>query len=354
MAAYKSYYSISRWWFHIRNIIYFPLFILAKTLPKMNFFIFGSMSGYAIADNSKYFFINTYKPNYYWITKNKELLKVCIFENHVPIYAYSLKGVFLQLFAKKAFYTHRIDDFISPLIMGAEITAFWHGVPFKKIGAAEHNEVDISALRKLLRSIRITIMPYSYYMYCNKVVCPNQKYEEIFRHCFATSKPQILIEQYPRVQFALKKAKERKILYCPTYRKNRNLTDVIFSIGILNDTFINWLENNDIDFIIRPHPIDAEKMNSILLPRKISIDESVDLYETINQYPVILTDYSSVMYDAEALGIKVFLVADDIQEYAASENGLFENFLSYIQDNHFECVNELLPQLRLLFQGIKI
>lgn len=334
--------------------MFFPLFILAKVLPKLNFFVFGAMNGYAVADNSKYFFINTYKSNYYWITKNKDLLKIDIFENHFPIYAYSLKGMFLQLFAKKAFYTHRLDDFISPLIMGAEIVAFWHGVPFKKIGAAEHNETHVLALKKLLRNIRIKIMPYSYYMYCNKVVCPNQKYEEIFRQCFATSKPQILIDQYPRVRFALKKAKKRKLLYCPTYRKNRNLTDVIFSVGILNDTFIRWLENNSIDFIIRPHPIDAEKVNNISLPCRISVDKSVDLYETINQYPVILTDYSSVMYDAEALGIKVFLVADDVQEYAANENGLFENFLSYIQDNHFESMNELLPHLKPIFQGLKI
>lgn len=351
--AYKSYYSTNRWWFYIRTIICFPLFILAKILPKMNFYIFGAMNGYAVADNSKYFFINTYKPNYYWITKNRDLLKICIFENHFPIYAYSLKGLFLQLFAKKAFYTHRIDDFVSPLIMGAEITAFWHGVPFKKIGAAEHNETDIPALKKLLRNIRIKIMPYSYYMYCNKVVCPDSKYEDIFHSCFAVSKPQILFEQYPRVQFALKRTKERKILYCPTYRKNRNLTDVIFSIGILNEAFINWLENNNIDFIIRPHPIDLEKMNIVSFPKRILIDESIDLYETINLYPVILTDYSSIMYDAESLGIKVFLVADDIQEYASSENGLFETFLSYIHDNHFECINELLPHLKSIFQGIK-
>lgn len=354
MVSYKSYYSKNRWWFHIKTILSFPLFILAKVLPKMNFFIFGSMSGYAVADNSKYFFINTYKSNYYWITKNKSLLKTSIFENHFPIYAYSFKGIFLQLFAKKAFYTHRIDDFFSPLIMGAEIIAFWHGVPFKRIGAAEHSETDSSKLKIFLRGIRTKIMPYAYYMYCNKVVCPEKKYEEIFLLCFANSKPKIMIEPYPRVQFAPKKEKQRRILYCPTYRKNKNLSDVIYSIGFLDDAFINWLDSNAIDFTIRPHPIDAEKIHLISLPKRIQVDKSMDLYETINQYPVILTDYSSIMYDAESLGIAVLLIANDVQEYAMNENGLFEDFLLHIQNNHYECADELIVPLESIFRDIKI
>lgn len=351
MAMYKSYYSMNRWWFHIRNIVFFPLFVLAKILPKKDFFVFGSMSGYAVADNSKYYFINTYKPNYYWITKNKGLLKTAVFENHFPIYAYSLKGIFIQLFAKKAFYTHKLDDFVPPLIMGAEITALWHGVPFKKIGAAEHGETDASALRKCIRKIRARVMPYSYYMYCNNVVCPDPEYEDVFRRCFANSAPKILIEQYPRVQYARKIAKQRKILYCPTYRKNRKLADVISSVGILGAQFSKWLQSNDVVFIIRPHPIDAEKLDVISLPERIEIDTSLDLYETINQYPVVLTDYSSIMYDAEALGINVFLLADDVQEYAADESGLFEGFLSYIWNNHFECIDMLLPRLESVFQN---
>ena len=48
MATYKSYWSMNRWWFHIRNIVFFPLFVLAKILPKKDFFVFGSMSGYAV------------------------------------------------------------------------------------------------------------------------------------------------------------------------------------------------------------------------------------------------------------------------------------------------------------------
>ena len=136
MKTYKSYYAKNRILSEINNIIFYPIYLLSKILPRKNIIIFGSMSGYAIADNCKYLFVNTYQPNYYWITKNKSLITKPIFSSVFPIYAYSWKGIYLQLHAKIAYYTHKVNDFFAPAIFGAEIIALWHGVPFKKIGTA--------------------------------------------------------------------------------------------------------------------------------------------------------------------------------------------------------------------------
>lgn len=350
MKSYKSYFTTNRVWGYFRDILWFPVYIIAKIVPKKDIVIFGAMNGYAIADNSKYLFMNTYKKNYFWITKNKSILKIPIMRDICPVYAYSIKGILLQLFAHQIYYTHRIGDFIPPLVMGGHITALWHGVPFKKIGAVENIELQNSVFRNWIGLVRRRLFPYSYYMYCHEVYCPDEKFYQIFQQCFAKSHPKVVIQQYPRIMFCPEKKKQRKIIFCPTYRKNRDLMNILQSLGILDNTFIRWLVQNEISLVIRPHPIDVERINLNYLPHNIELDTSKDIYESIRSYPVLLTDYSSLMYDAECLGLRVLIIADDIEEYNEDENGLFEDFLNNIQKNHSESIYTLLPELEKIFQ----
>ena len=351
MKNYKKFYHVNRYWFHIRNLLWFPIYLVAKIIPKKDICIFGSMSGYAIADNSKYLFMHTYKENYYWITKNKNLLSQEILHDVFPVYAYSLKGIFLQMRAKNAYYTHKIDDFVAPLIMGAKITALWHGVPFKKIGAAENHEIEISNFKKTIRRLRTYLLPYSYYMYCDFVICPDKRFEDNYRQCFSFSKPEIIIQQLPRNVYAKINSKERKILYAPTYRRYRSITDVLLETQILSSEFINFLRKFDITFVIRPHPIDAQSVAELLTKSpQIKIDLSEDIYETLTTYSLFITDYSSLWYDSEFLGLPCLFLSDDIDEYLA-ENGLFSDFVSLLRQKSRKTILEFLSDIELLFKN---
>ena len=343
MKNYKKFYHVNRYWFHIRNLLWFPIYLVAKIIPKKDICIFGSMSGYAIADNSKYLFIHTYKENYYWITKNKNLLSQEILHDVFPVYAYSLKGIFLQMRAKNAYYTHKIDDFVAPLIMGAKITALWHGVPFKKIGAAENHEIEISNFKKTIRRLRRKFLPYAEFMYCNEVVCPEEKFSDIYKICFGTINPTIRIEQLPRNLYAARIRKERKILYAPTCRRYREVKDVMQKTGLLSKKFFDWLHKNNYIFVVRPHPVDMDLMRKDEFDKSIQLDTSSDVYESITEYACLLTDYSSLIYDATVLAISVFLLADDVDEYI-SENGLFDFAEKYIKAQCKTSIFDLLPE----------
>ncbi|MCR4736300.1 MAG: CDP-glycerol glycerophosphotransferase family protein [Treponema sp.] len=354
MKEYKNFYRVNRYWVHLRNILWIPLYFISKIIIKKDIYIFGSMSGFSIADNSKYLFINTYSSNYYWITKNKDIITQQILPGEYPIYAYSIKGIILQLTAKKAFYTHKIDDFIPPLIMGARVVALWHGVPFKKIGALEKDEINIPGWKKKIRQYRTRLLPYTYYMYCDEVICPEERFRENYSECFSFVRPEITIQQLPRVLYAKKCVKERKILYAPTYRRYRELSDVLKKTYILSDDFVHFLKYIDVSFVIRPHPIDAKCIETMKLESNIVLDSTEDIYESLTSYSILITDYSSIAYDAEALGIPCLYLSDDIDDYE-NENGLFSSFSSFLRTHAKSNVLNFCRDIEniFLFEGNK-
>ena len=137
VSTYNKYLSHKIATSKFLSILCFPLYIISLLVPKnKKIKLFGSMNGYQVVDNAKYMFINEYKKGYYFITKNKQILDTPIFSDVYPVFCYSLKGLLLQLIAKEVYYTHSVFDFFSPLIMGADVIALWHGVPGKKINTA--------------------------------------------------------------------------------------------------------------------------------------------------------------------------------------------------------------------------
>ena len=120
----------------LQNLIQFPitifLSILSRILPKANYEIYGSMNGFKICDNSKFLFNNTTFKESYFITKNQNIFEdINLKINKKIIYAYSLKGIYLQLRAKKIYWTHGLNDFIPSLVIGSYIVGLQHGLPGK-------------------------------------------------------------------------------------------------------------------------------------------------------------------------------------------------------------------------------
>lgn len=324
-------------------LLCFPVFIFGKIIPKnKKLKIFGSMNGYDIVDNAKYMFINEFREGYYFITKNKDKLSTPIFKNVYPIYCFSIRGLILQLFAAEVYYTHSIFDFFSPLIMGAKIIALWHGVPGKKINTALPEQQKY--LKKIPFVIYTYIMPYKYYAYCNEVYCPANNLIKIYKQSFKIGNPKIIIHKQPRNIYAKKyeKMRQKRILYAPTYRENGNIYAMMDSLGFFQDNIIQYIIDNKIDFVIRPHPIDMQQLEAKDLPSCYKLDRSGDIYDSIGSYNLLITDYSSLYYDALELGIEVKILQNDLKKYC-QKNGLFEEFYDYILNNSYsklDCILE--------------
>jgi hypothetical protein len=253
MKDYSKYYNYTSFWRRFIQLLQFPLYLFCKFIPKKNIILFGSNAGYRIADNSKYKFIHEYNSNFYYIIKRKALLNEPIFDNVYPVYALSLKGIMLQIFAKEVYYSHNIYDFTSPLIMGAHITMLGHGYHTK----TWRRNFGIKGF------IGKYIFPYTNPDFCHAAYCPSKNLEKQYKNDFDILKPEIIIKDLPRLYYAPKRQKERKILYAPTFRGYRNFIETVRAINILDKHIGNILNENMIKLTIRPHPVDIEFIKNI-------------------------------------------------------------------------------------------
>lgn len=116
---------------------------------------------------------------------------------------------------------------------------------------------------------------------------------------------------------------DRIVLYAPTFRKNKNVDcyNIDFSsvLHLLSQSKDNW------KFLIRLHPAVADCADCIEYnDDMINATDYPDLYEILAIADVIITDYSSVMFEAAYAGKAVFLFATDISDYKKDRNFYFD------------------------------
>ncbi len=116
---------------------------------------------------------------------------------------------------------------------------------------------------------------------------------------YKEEKRRVLFEKYPVLK------EKKNILYCPTFRKQASK---------LNEVKINELVNKvDYDkynFIYCPHPISKVLVDN---PRVMTVEESTFDMLFVSDY--VISDYSSVIYEAGLVGLPVYLYAYDWDVY---------------------------------------
>jgi CDP-glycerol glycerophosphotransferase (TagB/SpsB family) len=319
MQKYEDYYKRSS----LKKLLFFLLgwiAIIAKALPKKKgLYAFGSMNGFSVSDNSKYLFLNSEpsKTNYF-ITKNKEILSSALSPGVYPVYAYSLKGIAIQLFAEKTYFSHGIYDFVPVLIWGSQKHNLWHGVPCKEIGP-EADWKQSSEFSKRIKTLFYRVHGYLYYMSCDYIYCPFEDRVHDYTRYFSVSKPKVVVSKQPRNHYAKKNNISRNVLYAPTFRGGKfpgfSYQEFFRTCGLYDVDLQHFLSSNDIKLVLRPHPIDLIEISKIPLPHNVILDESADLYESLTSYEIVITDYSSICLDCEEIGISYYFIAPDLDQY---------------------------------------
>lgn len=98
---------------------------------------------------------------------------------------------------------------------------------------------------------------------------------------------------------------KKNILYCPTFRKESSSLDKIK----INE-LIDRIDFEKYNFIYCPHPLSKVLVNN---PNVISVEESTFDMLFVSDY--VISDYSSVIYEAGLLKLPVYLYAYDWNNY---------------------------------------
>jgi len=217
----------------------------------------------------------------------------------------------------------------------------WHGFPLKTMNLMDNNTSKI----KLFTHI-------------DHIISLSSTYSTALNACIGIDGGKYSVTGYPRNDY-LYNTKGREILekiidvnlenkkvvlYMPTYRKTQSTRDSdgdknysnFFGFDHFNiEDFNDFLEANDIVFILKLHPNEEEIFkgmynymheNLYLLLGETLNKLNVDLYKIVNAADMLITDYSSIYFDYLLLDRPIIFTPVDISSYKEKRGFLFEPY----------------------------
>lgn len=331
-----------------------PMFIIVSLIPKQkNIWIFGAWFGKSISDNPKYLYQylrdNNPEIKPIWITKNKILLNNT---DGFDVYYYkSFKGIYYQVFASMAFVTHSIaTDFNSPFIgLNTKRILLWHGAPLKKIGYDDEKYTTKNHIARRYHRLFSFLTNNIYnYVISNGNICSRS-----FLTAFNLKNENILLTGFPRNDVFSNRDymgdKRLKAIYMPTFRGAIGEEVDLFDRYGFDISFIDEvLSNSNIALTIRVHPANSpssELSNKIALSTSIKVSLVSDIYEEIDNYDVLITDYSSIMFDFAITKRPIIFAPFDIERYLLKDRELYIKYEDIVGNDFSRSWNDILDAL---------
>lgn len=204
----------------------------------------------------------------------------------------------------------------------------WHGIPLKKIGRSR-NEIT-SSIGNVQKN----------FLACDYILCPNEYTWNVLKNDYMLEglySGDVLFANYPRMDlfdnvtnrfiknidnFGL--AGKKLIAYMPTWRDINTEEDSKSYILNLEKTLKKideQLSDNKV-FLVHMHFLSEAQLDFSKYRHIIPFPLEYETYEVLYACDVLITDYSSVIFDYASLGRKTIVFAGDMDEYL-SKNGLY-------------------------------
>lgn len=242
----------------------------------------------------------------------------------------SLRGSWEVLRAGVAVYAFDVSDINLALTGGAVGVNLYHGVPLKQIedlvtvGSASrvyHPRTPIDRLRAATVYLARTVPN-------DVVLATSEEVADTMRRAFGARARSVVIGRPPRLGPATVAAQRRRtaagdgpavLLYAPTWREG----------GFQLDEALPHLEQleaalaaSDTQLLIKGHLYDR-----LALPRRSAsislVANDEELGAILGDVDGVITDYSSVMFDAALIGLPVIFYPFDLDRYRRLSSGTF-------------------------------
>lgn len=219
----------------------------------------------------------------------------------------------------------------------------WHGTPLKKMG---YDQKKLPAKNELTR-LKLQTEAWDY------LVSPNRYTSEILRRGFRYG-GEILETGYPRNDLLIRQPEDVRqrvqqhfglsddkqvILFAPTFRD----WDPNSFQKVLDDVqnMSKEIPENAV-VLLRLHYLLSEKISQLELPENImNASTYQDIQELYLLADVLITDYSSVMFDYALLKRPIILYCYDLEEYI-TRRGMYFNFAELAPGPVCQTIDEVL------------
>lgn len=315
--------------YRIIAVMIFNLFPIKKDR-----IIISSYYGKGYGDSGKYIVEELIKKNknydIYWMIENDNL------KQSLPKYVKPVKKDSLKYFYTVCTSKVWIDNRRPIIELTKRKKQFyiqtWHGgIALKKIEGDAENKLPkryIKCAKKDSKAIDLMVSNSSFctQMY-RRAFWYNGRIEE-----YGTPRNDILMNEKnhkgikEKVHKNLKiKNKYNLIMYAPTFRADENLE----CYNIEYEKLLNYLNSNmdgNWKLLLKLHPNIANKSKELLNLSDQIVDASSynDMYELMIASDILITDYSSIMFEFSFMRKPVFLYASDIENYIDERGMYFE------------------------------
>lgn len=225
----------------------------------------------------------------------------------------------------------------------------WHGTPLKRMG--RDNADEIYSMGNVMRNL----------LAADYLLFPNTYMEEKMSEAYMLDNlynGMVIHEGYPRNSIFFSgesgdKLKKRLgyegqqlIMYMPTFRGKADKIEVE---GFKSKIHQHLCEldsrlSDEQTLLIKVHPFIQNQIEISQYSHIKPIPDTLDSYEVLNACDVLITDYSSVMYDFAITKKKIILFAYDYNEYIR-ERGMYEKITDY-PFLMAESVDDIIRELR--------
>ena len=347
----------------------YPLVFLLRIIPRnKKLWIFGNFKGYS--DNTKYVFEhihhqNDYNIKAYWVTKDKNIYNRLKNENKNVLYLYSFNGIWKSYRAGVCFLTNGYSDLNKLATLDSFIVQLWHGLPIKKIMFDADLETRINSLGTA-NNILTHLSKYSMKILNNKInlffVSSPFELDRMSR-AFKVKKEKFRITGAPRYDIIkdsatnvkaknifkkYNKTEGKVILYAPSWREEGWSKNQILKEPYKLQHF---LEKENVYFFIKPHPLTKIKEIEdwgIHESKRIIFLDYFDINEAYGFTDLVITDFSSLIFDYAILGRPILIFISDLHIYS-NNRGFYDDINLLIENRIFQNWDSLIDYLETEF-----
>lgn len=324
------------------NSIFIPLlFVFSYVIPKKgNLILLGSGFGYKFMGNPKYFYLWMIRENkkdfdFCWITRNKAIYSELKGKGFPVVSMYSLEGIWRILKASIFIVEQSSQDIGgTTFILGNyKIINTMHGTPLKDVSIEEQVKgktildiifkfgIDrerkkytmIACAGETMRNLRVSLKN-------NNIKLLGYPRDDIF---FGKD---LFYKNY-RDEFNLGKYK-KVLLYAPTLRDHKAFSSP-FS-GIFLKKLSNFLKKKNYLLLLRTHPLSGDEFKTKNLSNIIDTFGIVDdIQEILINTDILITDYSSVIFEFLLTNRPIIYYPFDYDDYVANSRKMY---LDYYKD----------------------
>ncbi|MFO7817724.1 MAG: CDP-glycerol glycerophosphotransferase family protein [Desulfovibrionales bacterium] len=336
--------------FYIQELIKFVLNIFGNIVLGISYFIpkhknvwvFGAWWGTKFLDNPKHLFLYVNKRHPHikaiWLSRKRHVIASMREMGYEAYSIYSVKGCWYSLRCAVAVLSHfQVSDFTPlPIHQRTKLIQLTHGIPLKKIGYDDNlrgkRHPWLYKTKTALGRILEPTLRRSY----DLATCTSEEAKLKFSSVYKLSLDRIKITGYPRNDTMLTPPVNTSLqenirgIYMPTFRgkvfSEFNLFEKYnFNINKLD----KYLKQANISLYFKLHPANyptADLVKLINSSDNIFLYHEEDIYDSLNQFDFLITDYSSIFFDYLLLDKPIIFAPFDLKKYKKEDR---EHYYAY-------------------------